>query len=124
MIYLNLKYQFQQVKRGGFPSFEMVDYEIFRFVYYFFIELSCVYFDTYKRSPKEFFLLVPYMSALTRMNVLKKPKLSYVLEKKDSCVFALLLRKHSFIGSFLKILQLVHARNRPIQQLFVPFPVE
>lgn len=124
MIYLNIKSQFQQVKRGGFPYFEMVDYEIFRFVYYFFIELSCVYFDTYKRSPKEFFILVPYMSALTRMNVLKKPQLSYVLEKEDSCVFALLLRKHSFIGSFLKILQLVHARNRPIPQLFVPFPVE
>ena len=62
------------------------------------------------------------MSALTRMNVLKKPQLSYVMEKEHSCVFALLLRKHS--GSFLKILQLVHARNRPIQQLFVPFPVE
>jgi len=42
-------------KGGGFLSFEMVDYEIFRFVYSFFIELSCVYFDTYKRSPKEFF---------------------------------------------------------------------
>ncbi|KAJ0578242.1 hypothetical protein HanIR_Chr05g0245161 [Helianthus annuus] len=32
------------------------------------------------------------MSALTRMNVLKKPQLSYVLEKEDSCVFALLLK--------------------------------
>lgn len=63
------------------------------------------------------------MSALTRMNVLKKPQLSYVIEKEDSCVFTLLLRKHC-LGSFLKILQLVHARNRPIQQLFVPFPVE
>ena len=108
----------------------MVDYEIFQFVYSFFIELSCVYFDTYKRSPKEFFstcsifILVPYMSTLTRMrmNVMKKPQLRYVLEKEDSCVFALLLRKHS--GAFIKILQLVHARNRPIQQLFVPFPVE
>jgi len=69
-------------KRGEFPYFEMVDYEIFRFVYYFFIELSCVYFDTYKRSPKEFyFILVLYMSALTRMNVLKKPQLSYFIEK-------------------------------------------
>lgn len=61
----------------------MVDYEIFRFFSDFFIELSCVYFDTYKRSPKEFyFILVPYMSALTRMNVLKKPQLSYVIEKR------------------------------------------
>lgn len=71
-----------------------------------------------------FFLIVPYMSALTRMDVLKKFQLSYVIEKEDSCVFALLLRKHAFVGSFLKTLQLVHARNRPIQQLFVPFPVE
>jgi hypothetical protein len=57
MIYLNLKSQFQQLKneKGGIPYFEMVSYEIFRFVYSFFIELSCVYFDTYKRSPKEFF---------------------------------------------------------------------
>ncbi|KAI3674050.1 hypothetical protein L2E82_52696 [Cichorium intybus] len=62
------------------------------------------------------------MPALTGMNVLKKPQLSYVIEKEDFCVFALLLRKHSFLVSFLKILQLVHARNRPIQQLFVPFP--
>ena len=43
-------------KKGGFPYFEMADYDIFRFFDYFFIELSCVYFDTYKKKiPKEFF---------------------------------------------------------------------
>lgn len=81
----SLKSQFQQVEKGGISLFLnswlwdlnswLWDISICFLFFYWFIELSCVYFDTYKRSPKElFFLLVPYISALTRMNVLKKPQ--------------------------------------------------
>lgn len=78
-----------------------------------------------------YYYFITYMSALTRMNVLKKPQLSYnisyVIEKGDSCFFCSPAEK-AFISRLhllkIKKLQLVHARNRPIQQLFVPFPVE
>ena len=61
------------------------------------------------------------------IRVRQKLQLSYAIEKREreflSYSFSLLLRirKHS---PFFKILQLVHTRNRPIQQLSVQFLVE
>lgn len=66
MIYLHLKYQFQQIV-------------------ILVVELSCV--DLYTPQKEFYFMVVPYMSALARLNVLTKLQLSCVIEKKeDSCI--------------------------------------
>ena len=54
----SLKSQLQQVKKGGISLFLngwLWDILICFLFFYWFIELSCVYFDTYIRSPKDFF---------------------------------------------------------------------
>jgi len=74
-----------------------------------------------RRLTKKEFRFVAVPPALARMNLLMKLHLGYVIEKIGFLHFCL---KAPIFGPFFKILQLVHARNRPIQQLFVQFLVE
>ena len=65
-------------------------------------------------------MIVSYTSTLAQMSVLKKLQLSYAIEKEG---WILAFFPHAKKSVHFKILQLVHARNRLIQQLFVPFLV-
>jgi hypothetical protein len=131
MIYLDLKYQFQQIlnfKRRSISLYRNgLIYEmnlLFRFVTSFVIQLSCVDLHMHKKSQKREFRFLLFWLFHLLWNPLMKLNISYVIEKRGFLHFLPPAEKASIFGPFLKILQLVHARNRPIQQPFVQFLVE
>ena len=97
---------------------------LIRFLTSFVTKLNSIDFPTHKRKDhKIFFLFYDYSICVCFILIDHFEEIS-VIEKGDSWVLSLLLRNHLFFSFFFKIPQLVHAKNRLIQQLFLQFLVE